>query len=189
MSNDRLKSYFFNCPCCNQTHIRLFEYYAKFYGQIPDNIPLSNFKDVSMIERVVMDEENFAGRSVGVGDSIFRCGNCNEFFKFEDSISYPKRLNNDELRYANMKFKPITMLRENAMKNAFDMLVKLTQNRGYQVDAESGEICFLDGNGREYKFKIGEELIDTFYGNNKNFKVQPYDLAGEYIKSTKVLEA
>ena len=184
MSSDRLHSYFFNCPCCNQTHLRLFEYYAKFYGLIPDNVPLSHFKtDVSMLERVVMDEENFAGRSVGIGESTFRCGNCNEFFKFDDYISEPKKLNEDEKRYANCKFKPITMLRENAIKNAFEMLVKLTHNRGYQINAETGEISFKDGNGKEYKFKIGEELISTFYGDNKNFKVQPYDLVSEYLKS------
>lgn len=183
MDEKRLHSYYFECPCCNQLHARLFDYYAKFYGYIPEDVPLSSVHtEVSMIERVAMDEDNFAGRSVGLGDSTFRCGNCNEFFKFYDTKSNAVALTQEEKQVALAKFKPITMLRETAIKNAFDMLVKLTANRGYQVDAETGEICFLDGNGKEYKFKIAEELIDTFYGDNANFKVQPYDLASEILK-------
>ncbi len=184
MDTNRLHSYFFNCPCCDQLYLRSFEYYAKFYGFIPEDVPLSSVhNEVSVYERVVLDEDNYVGRSVGVGDSTFRCGKCNEFFKFNDTVSQPVKLTVEEKEIAYSKFKPITMLRETAIKNAFDMLVKMTANRGYHIDAEKGEISFVDASGKEYSFKIAEELINTFYADNANFKVQPYNLAEEYLKN------
>lgn len=171
MENKRLHSYFFNCPCCSQPHARLFEYYAKFRGLIPETEPITEQMDATLIERVVMDEDRFAGRSLTVGDGVFRCGNCYEFFKFNGPYTDAVSLSREEKEIAITKFKPVRMRKYDAMRNAFEMLKKLTTNNGYSIDDTTGEICFLDGNGKEYKFKIADELIEEFYGANPNFKV------------------
>lgn len=167
----RLHTYFFSCPCCSQPHARVYEYYAKFLGFIPETTPITEQMNAKLFERVVMDEERFAGKSVTVGDGIYRCGNCYEFFKFEGPYSDAVALEPSEREIAISRFKPVSYRKEDAMKRAFDILVKLTTNNGYTVDDTTGEICFLDGNGKEYKFKIGQELIDSFYSDNPNIHV------------------
>ena len=174
MGNKRLHSYFFNCPCCSQPHARLFEYYAKFRGLIPETEPITEQMDATLIERVVMDEDRFAGRSLTVGDGVFRCGNCYEFFRFDGPYTDAVALTMDEKEVAISKFKPVKMQKQDAMKNAFEMLKKLTTNNGYSIDDMTGEICFLDGNGKEYKFKIAEELVEGFFKSNPNFTVENY---------------
>ena len=162
----------FNCPCCTQPHARLFEYYAKFRGFIPENEPLSKYPDASMLERVVMDEENFAGRSLSLGESVFRCGNCFEYFKFDDYISEPVKLLEDEKAYVNSRFKPVSLYKNDAIKNAFEMLKKLTSNYDYQIDEYTGEISFADANGKRYSFNIGNQLVDGFFKDNPNFEIK-----------------
>lgn len=172
MGNKRLHSYFFNCPCCSQPHARLFEYYAKFRGLIPETEPITEQMDATLIERVVMDEDRFAGRSLTVGDGVFRCGNCYEFFKFDGPYTDAVKLTKEEKENAVAKFKPISMRKQDAMRNAFEMLKKLTTNNGYSIDDTTGEICLFDGNGREYKFKIADEIVESFYNENPNFVVE-----------------
>lgn len=167
----RLHTYFFNCPCCTQPHARVYEYYAKFRGFIPETEPLTPSMNAELFERVVMDEDRFAGRSVSVGDGFYRCGNCFEFFKFEGDYSEAVTLSKEEREIAISKFKPISLNKINAIRNAFEMLKKLTSNNGYSIDDTTGEICFFDANGKEYKFKIADELILGFYDNNPNFQI------------------
>lgn len=188
METKRLHSYIFNCPCCSQPHARLFEYYAKFRGLIPENEPLKNYPDATMIERVVMDEENFAGRSLSIGESVFRCGNCYEFFKFDDHYSEPTTLTVEEKECVQSKFRPVSMFRVDAIKNAFDMLKKLTYNNGYQINEFTGEISFNDANGRKYTFKIGDALVDGFFKDNPNFEIKD-TLSVSKEKSAEIAES
>ena len=118
MEKDRLMSYKFNCPCCGEPHKRLFEYFAKFYGMVPDDVPLASVHtEKTMIERVTMDDGTYEGRSlpVGSGESTFRCGNCNEFFKFDDYNVEPRRLSKKEEDLAKTKFKPMVIINGRAV--------------------------------------------------------------------------
>ncbi len=172
MSQNRLHSYYFNCPCCTQPHARLFEYYAKFRGMIPENEPITPEMNATVMERVVMDEDRFVGRSTSLGDSVFRCGNCFEFFKFEDTVSDPVKLSKDEEEIAISKFKPIPLYKSDAIKFALDMFKKISTNDGYSINEETGEISIFDGNGREYCFKIADELVNGMLKNNPNFEIK-----------------
>ncbi len=188
MNSKRLQSYYFNCPCCTQPHARLFEYYAKFHGYIDEKDPLENYPDASLYERVVMDEENYAGKTLSLGESTFRCGNCYEFFKFDDYVSEPFKLSPTEAEEAKTKFKPITMYKYDAIKNAFEMLKRLSDNRGYRINDLTGEITIVDGNGREYVFNFGNELIDAFYQGNPNFAVRETNFNKDKTPIDKLLQ-
>ena len=60
MEKDRLMSYKFNCPCCGEPHKRLFEYFAKFYGMIPEDVPLDSVHtEKSMIEQHIKTDKGW----------------------------------------------------------------------------------------------------------------------------------
>ena len=170
---DRLKSYQFNCPCCNEKHTRLFEYYAKFYGFIPEDRDIETVPNEKyMLERVVIDGGVETKRSMTVGDGVFRCGNCFEFFKFEDKTSQPIRILEKDKNLALTKFKPIVMLKEDAVMNsvaAFDSMINVN---GCEYEAETGSIVIHGNDGKVFKFNIAEQLFQTFYGNNPMFDIK-----------------
>ena len=177
MEKDRLMSYKFNCPCCGEPHKRLFEYFAKFYGFIPDEVPLASVpNEKSMLERVVMDDGTYEGRSlpVGNGESTFRCGNCFEYFKF-DSRDFgvdPRPLVYTEKEQAKQKFKPITIIYRNAVMNALASFDSLINKFGCDYDEDTKELVVKNENGKEFRFDFAEQLVDVFYKNNPMFDMK-----------------
>ncbi len=174
MENKRLKSYDFKCPCCSEPHRRLFEYYGKYYGLIPEVEGIPEDKEVTLLERVVMhDETTFEGsRSIGIGDSVFRCGNCYEYFKFADTYSLPDKLTPSEKEEAEKKFKPITVLKNGAVMNAVASFDALINKCGCVYDENTNQIVIRDGKGREFRLDIADQLFEAFYGNNPMFDVK-----------------
>ena len=172
MDSKRLKSYNFKCPCCSEPHTRLFEYYAKFRGMIPEDQPLPEGVEVNMLERVVMDNGTYEGRSVTAGDGIFRCGNCFEFFKFNDKISEPVGLTQAEQRTANFLFKPIKVTYYQAVMNSIATFDSLLNSTGCEYDEVSRKIIVKNKNGKEYRLDFADELVKAFYGNNPNFEIK-----------------
>ena len=175
MQKERLKSYKFNCPCCKQGHNRLFEYYAKFYGPIPENQDLEQFKDIQLIERVVSDEPSIQGNSIGAGDSTFRCSNCYEFFKFDGSTGDPRQLFGFDKKIVEERFEPIPLTYEQAVMNSLAMLDELLNKNGCVFDERTGEILITRQDGKEYSFGFADSLVKSFYGENKNYEIRGFD--------------
>ena len=170
---NRLKSYQFNCPCCNEKHTRLFEYYAKFYGYIPEDVDIESVpNEKQMIERVVINDGVDTKRSMTVGDGIFRCGNCYEFFKFNDKESQPTRILEKDKNYALFKFKPIVMMKEDAVMNSVAAFDTMINNNGCEYEAETGSIVIRGNNGEVFKIGIAEQLFEAFYGKNPMFEIK-----------------
>ncbi len=173
MENKRLRSYNFKCPCCEQFHKREFEYIAKYHGFISEKENLSDFDDPSMIEWVSMDDGTYEGRSVRSGEeSVFRCGNCYEFFKFDDYEAEPRKLTENEERLAKYQFKPITIIKNNAVMNSVASFVTLVNKYGCSYDQETGDIIVKNEDGKEFKFNIAEQLFETLYAKNPMFDVK-----------------
>lgn len=169
--SERLRSYPFKCPCCEKQHKRVFEYMAKFRGFIPEEESLEQYSEVSMLERAVMPESD-EKRSIKVeNEPIFRCGNCFEFFRFDDNVSEPRRLNEVEKRYAKAMFKPVDIPYERAAMNSVAFFDQLINKRGCSVDYCTGEIVLYGEDGETYRLDIGKELVKAFY-DNPNFKVK-----------------
>lgn len=177
--NDRLKSYEFECPCCKEQHKRLFEYFAAFKGKIGDNEPLENFRDVSMLERVQINDGIYENRSLPVGDSTFRCGNCHEYFKFDEIDSIPRKLEKQELVEAQKKFKPISIDYETAVMNAVATFDSLINQYGCTYDKRNEKIVIQNDKGKKFEFDFARQLYEAFYKNNPSFAVRNED---EFIK-------
>ena len=178
MESARLRSYDFKCPCCSEPHKRLFEYYAKFMGAIPEGEELPTDREVSMIEMASMKDQTVFenSRSVAVGNSTFRCGKCHEFFKFNDTnFAPPVMLTGKERDDAIKKFKPITVIRRAAILNSLGSLVSLLNQYGCVYDEVTNMIVIRDGRGAEYRIDIADQLYDAFYKDNPMFDVKKND--------------
>ena len=175
MENARLRSYDFKCPCCSEPHRRLFEYYGKFMGAIPEDQELPADREVSMLEIASMKDQTVFenSRSMSVGNSTFRCGKCHEFFRFPDTnFSAPMLLVGKEKEDAIKNFKPITIVKRAAVMNALGSLVGLLNQNGCVFDEETNEIVIRDGRGAEYRLQIADQLFNTFYKDNPMFDVK-----------------
>ena len=174
MDIKRLKSYDFQCPCCLEPHKRLFEYYAKFHGEIPEGEEFPKDADISMIQRAVMhDQTTFEGsRTIAVDKGVFRCGNCYEYFKFNDETSEPIKLGPEESKSFDKGFKPIIVLKKNAMMNAMASLDGLLNTYGCEYDENTNEIVISYGRGKEIRLDIANQLFEAFYKDNPMFDVK-----------------
>lgn len=176
MDDKRLRSYRFKCPCCEAKHERLFEYYAKFYGLLNEDEPFPTHVPVSMLERVVLESDTYESKSLSVSGegfkSTFRCGNCYEFFKFNDEFSDPVKLSYDETMEARGSFKPITLSYEKAVMNSVAIFDSIINKNGCAYDEDKKELVIFGERGKEYRMKIDEEFVKAFYGNNPMFYVQ-----------------
>jgi len=174
MESKRLRSYEFRCPCCSEPHRREFKYFARFMGEIPEEDELPKDREVTMVEMAVMKDQTVfeESRSMSLGDSVFRCGKCHEFFKFLDPTSNPSKLQPDERKVAENKFKPITVVKRNAVLNSIGSLVSLLNKYGCIYDEDTNSIVIRDENGKEYDFAIADQLFNAFYGNNPMFDVK-----------------
>ena len=177
METKRLKSYDFKCPCCSEPHRRQFEYYAKFMGFIPEVEELPTDRDVTMLDRAVMhDESTFENsRTMPVGDGVFRCGNCYEYFKFEDQESLPVKLSEQERVEAERNFKPIKIVKRNAVMNAVASFDSLLNACGCVYDEETNDIVITTKQGKQIKLNIAEQLYEAFYNGNPMFDVKPHE--------------
>ena len=180
MKNERLVSYKFGCPCCNEPHTRIFDYYAKFKGYIPEIEDLDKYKEVQMLERVVMNGEIYEERSLPAGDSTFRCGKCFEFFKFDDKTSKPRILTEEEKIKTKEKFKPIPIDKEVAVLNSVASFDHLINKYGCKYDVRTGNLVIIDDKNREITINIAEQLLDVFYRTNPNFEVRSNILCDDY---------
>ena len=176
MENTRLRSYRFRCPCCEAKHQRLFEYYAKFHGLIKEDEPFPTHVPVSMLERVVLEGNTYESKSLSVpGDefkSTFRCGNCFEFFKFNDDVSDPVKLSYDEQFEARGHFRPIELTYEKAVLNSVAIFDSIINKNGCAFDEDSKELVIYGERGKEYRMKIDEEFVKAFYADNPMFYVK-----------------
>ncbi len=171
---EKLRSYDFNCPCCKQPHRRLFDYFQKYHGAVAEDVVLTDDMDIQMLERSVMDDGTYEGRTLTIGNSTFRCGNCHEYFKFYDNEfeSPPVRLSENEKRFAETRFKPITIIKDNAIMNAVASFDSLVNRFGCSFDSEDGSIVILNEQGKEFRFKIADELMRVLYEGNPTFDVK-----------------
>ena len=175
MDNNRLRSYDFRCPCCEEPHRRLFEYYVKFAGMLPEDQEIPKDREVSMIERVTMKDQTVYedSRSITLGDSTFRCGKCHEFFKFNGTdYSAPILLSGKEKDDAVKKFKPLKIVKRTAVMNSLASLVSLVNQYGCTYDEKDNSLVVVDKDGKEFRFKIVSELFDAFYKDNPMFDVK-----------------
>lgn len=175
MDNTRLRSYDFRCPCCEEPHRRLFEYYVKFAGVLPEDQDIPKDRDVTMIERVSMKDQTVYedSRSISLGDSTFRCGKCHEFFKFNDKdYSAPILLEGKEKDEAVKKFKPLVVVKRTAVMNSLASLVSLVNQYGCTYDEKENSLVVVDKDGKEFRFKIANQLFDAFYKENPMFDVK-----------------
>ncbi len=175
MSIERLKSYHFNCPCCFQDHKRIFEYYAKYRGFISEEEPLPENEELTIIQRAIMDRDTLEGRSIPIGDGVFRCGNCYEFFKFVDNSSQPRELTQTEKTEAMQNFRPLVITKEQAIMNAVASLDLLLNKYGCYYNQETQSIVINTDSGSQFSFNIAEQLLDVFYKNNPIFDIKSSD--------------
>lgn len=178
MESARLRSYDFKCPCCSEPHRRKFEYFAKFMGAIPEDQELPTDREVSMIEMAQMKDQTVFenSRSLPVGNSTFRCGKCHEFFQFADTdFSPPVLLSGKERENAMKNFKPITVVKRNAVMNSLGSLVGLLNQYGCVYDENDKTIVITDKAGKEYRLPIAEQLFDAFYKDNPMFDVKKHE--------------
>ena len=175
MDNARLRSYDFKCPCCSEPHTRLFEYYQKFRGLVPEDEEISSDREVSMLERVSMKDQTVfeESRSIGMGDSVFRCGKCHEFFKFNGTdFVDPELIVGAEKEKIEQEFNPIVIVKRNAVMNSVASFVSLVEKYGCTYDEKEEALVIRDENGKEYKLPIARQLFDTFYKDNPMFNVK-----------------
>lgn len=177
MEIKRLKSYDFKCPCCSEPHRRQFDYLAKFMGFIPEVEPLPTDREVTMLDRAVMHDQTIyeGSRTMPIGDKVFRCGNCYEYFKFEDNESLPVKLSENEKQDVERKFKPITVVKRNAVMNAVASFDSLLNAQGCVFDEETNEIVIRTKQGKEIRLDIAEQLYHAFYDDNPMFDVKPHE--------------
>lgn len=165
----RLQSYYFECPCCNSTQKRLFEYYAKFHGFIDEKEKFEDFKDPSLLERIVIDGAD-ERRTIKIeGEPIYRCGVCYEYFKFDDNFSPPRELTEPEKIDANIRFRPVSVTPDVAVMNSVAFFDKLLNENGCSINP-NGEVEIHGNNGAIYTFDIADALVNAFY-NNPNMVV------------------
>lgn len=172
MEINRKKSYSFNCPCCSQPHTRRFDYYAKFRGFINENESIADVNGAYVYESAVVDNGIFEEKTLSVGDGIYRCGNCFEFFKFTDDESAPVRLNDKEKQVAKSKFKPINIVYDKAVMNSVASFFSLLENYGCEFDWDKNEIVISGAGGKEYRFNFADKFVEAFYGKNPMFDIK-----------------
>ena len=147
-------------------------------GLIPEDVDIPKDREVSMLERVSMKDQTVyeESRSVSLGDSTFKCGKCHEYFKFIDTDSLaPILIRGKQKEELEKKFKPLIIVKKNAVMNSVASLVSLIEQYGCSYDENDESLVIIDKNGKEYRLAIANELFNTFYMDNPMFSVKKHE--------------
>ncbi len=175
--NTRLKSYAFRCPCCEEPHNRLYEYFTMGGEEIMEYEDISKMNHIKLFERVEMQNQNsfINSRSLKVDGGFYRCGKCYEFFKFESPTSMPVPVTPAEKEVALKNFKPAVMMKNAAVMNAVAALDTLLNSNGCYYDTHDDVLVVTDASGKEIKLDIVDQLCGAFLKDNPMIKVLTRD--------------